>query len=388
MHILESYATSCGLKIDKPLIMEQFFPLPFEKYITIHGFAKFSSRCYDYWEEVLSLISPVLEANGIKILQVGGKDEPKLRKCICLNGQTSINQLTYVVRKSLLHVGVDSFPIHLASGHVKILGLYPNMYPSNSKPYWSNDSDVRLVEPDRGGKKPSFAANESPKEINNIKPECIAEHIFDLLGIPFNFPLNYEYFGELYNETTLELVPNSLISSYSVNVDGIRIRMDYLFNEEVLVENLKLKNASIVTNREINPSIISAFKDKIKQITYIIEEDNNPEFIRDAMEKGISCILTSYLPNDRINAHKINYMEYGIIVPQSIAKREDFNFSSKPSLLYKSRKFILSAGNVYPSKAALENNSPSNSFEPTLNTVIDSPSFWKEAKYFAFLSHK
>ena len=74
MHILESYATSCGLKIEKPYILEKLFPLPFERFITLHGYAKFKSRCYDYWEEVLDFASPVLDTHDIKVLQIGGKD--------------------------------------------------------------------------------------------------------------------------------------------------------------------------------------------------------------------------------------------------------------------------------------------------------------------------
>ena len=40
MHLIESYATSCGLKIDKPYCSSKFFPLNIDKYITFHPFTK------------------------------------------------------------------------------------------------------------------------------------------------------------------------------------------------------------------------------------------------------------------------------------------------------------------------------------------------------------
>ena len=36
MHLVEQYALSCGVKIDKPAVEVNFFPLPFDKYIIIH----------------------------------------------------------------------------------------------------------------------------------------------------------------------------------------------------------------------------------------------------------------------------------------------------------------------------------------------------------------
>jgi hypothetical protein len=46
MHILEQYALNCGVSISKPYISEEFFPLPFEKYITLHPKGKFPSISY------------------------------------------------------------------------------------------------------------------------------------------------------------------------------------------------------------------------------------------------------------------------------------------------------------------------------------------------------
>ena len=55
MHILESFATSCGLKIDKPYIYEKYYPLNIEKYIILETHDnKYQAKNYDYWQDVPS----------------------------------------------------------------------------------------------------------------------------------------------------------------------------------------------------------------------------------------------------------------------------------------------------------------------------------------------
>ena len=65
MHLIERYATSCGVKIDKPYIYETFFPVNVEKYISFQPFSKYPSKNYDYWDEVVAVISPYLQQNNI-----------------------------------------------------------------------------------------------------------------------------------------------------------------------------------------------------------------------------------------------------------------------------------------------------------------------------------
>jgi hypothetical protein len=383
MHILESYATSCGLKIDKPFIFEKFFPIPFDKYITLHGFAKFNSRRYDYWEEVLDFISPVLGDHGINILQVGGKEEPKLHNCINLNGQTNINQLAYVVRRSLLHVGIDSFPIHLASAYTKILGLYPNMFKEHSKPYWSKEEDVLLIEPDRNGHKPSYSANENPKVINNIKPEYIANKIFEMLGLKERINLTTILRGPNFNKINIEMIPNSVIEINGI--DTLLVRMDLYHNEQFLLEQLKRTKCNIVTKNPINIDILKSFKGKIEQIVYFIDENNDPLFVKSLQKIGLNCVLISEMSKEEVDKKKFDYLDFGFISqklspnPTDIEKIKEIGVQN---LVYKSNKFLISEGKIYPSVAAWKKNAPISSLRPEYCGVIDSEEFWRDMENF------
>ena len=62
MHLIERYASACGVKISRPYIYDKYFPLPFDKYITFQPYSKYDSKNYDYWDEVILLILPYLKA--------------------------------------------------------------------------------------------------------------------------------------------------------------------------------------------------------------------------------------------------------------------------------------------------------------------------------------
>ena len=119
MKLVETYAANSGLTISKPFIYEKFFPLNVDKYITIHKEVKYPSRKYLYWQEVVDILNPILQENNIKILQVGTKEDEPLSNVMSSLGMTSLNQLAYIVKNTMLHVGVDSFPVHLASSYDK-----------------------------------------------------------------------------------------------------------------------------------------------------------------------------------------------------------------------------------------------------------------------------
>ena len=177
-HLLETYALHCGVKIDKPWIYEQYYPLGEEKYITLQPTVHYQARQYDYWDEVIEFIHPPLESLGIKIIQLGVANDKGLRNCTWTQGSTSVGQAAYLIKHSMLHAGVDSSGIHFASAYgKKIVGLYCNQWINSTRPYWSSAKDVCLLEPDRTKRKPSFAAEEHPKTINEIKPEKIAKNI-------------------------------------------------------------------------------------------------------------------------------------------------------------------------------------------------------------------
>ncbi|WP_396275003.1 glycosyltransferase family 9 protein [Hyphomonas sp.] len=367
MHILEQYALNCGLKIGKPFIHEKYFPLPLEKYITFNPFGKFNSRKYSYWQDVIDLLSPILSKENIGIVQIGGKDEIAYNNCLPLMGQTNFNQTAYIINNSLLHFGVDSFPIHMASYFdKKIVALYCNMYAQQSKPYWSSPQNIKLIQANLNGKKPSYAAEENPKTINNIKPEEIVYSILELLNIKNNISQETIFIGDKYGSLLLESIPSVILPPNLFPNVVLNIRYDYIneIKEDDYIctlNNLNIRNCCIITDKPIDINRFAQIKDKISNIFYDISSNKiDVNFINSVKFLGIKIDFIFKKSNESndidLNNKKLELIEY----PEQINIIENSNNIEmiKDSTFYKSKKLLFASNNVYLSKAAYIENKP------------------------------
>lgn len=372
MHLIEAYALSCGVKIDKPFILESFFPLPFEKYISFQPFSK-PSKNYDYWQEVINLILPHLIDNNINIVQIGAEKEQVLQNCYGVVGQTDIRQAAYIIKNGLLHVGADSFGAHIASGFgKKIVALYSNNNVNNVKPYWSKESDIILLEPKRNNK-PNYSFDENPKSINSIEPEKIAQSILQLLGISNNLNMIQTiYKGKLYNNRLFHIVPDHVVQR-TQNINHCVYRMDMFFNEANLNNQLKLMPCIIATNQSIDINILKQNKQHIIGVNVFIEDQSILPFVKDLKESNIKYQMYSYLSKEDLNKYKIDFMEYGIISKINLKHPnvEELINKANHKLFYKSNNYILSKGNVYLSEKAFFDNKPVSSINENIQELYN-----------------
>ena len=383
MHIIERYALSCGLKIDNPYIYPKFFPIIPQKFITLHGSSK-PSKVYDYWQEVIDILYPILKIAKIDIIQIGDKDSKIYGMCYSVVGQTSIGQVAYLVSKTELHLGVDSFPMHLAGYFDKpIVALFSNCYPQNARPYWGDPNKHKIIS-SKLNHKPSFSHIENPKSINTILPETIAKSVCELLNLPFEHKYQTIFLGENPNNL-VETVPNQVLNSKNFGLDFLVVRMDFLFNEQCLAQQLSVCPCSIITDKPINPQLITQFKSQIKEIHYEITSKSEPNFLRFLRQLGIKFNLFSYLGVEEVKPLKLALMDFGLInlVPScSIANLQELKKQGK--IFYKSSKFTLSSGKIYPSKYAYLNDLPIGTIGNHLCQLPENEEleFWKEKLHF------
>ena len=369
MHILEQYALNCGLKIGKPHIYEKFFPMPFEKYITFNPFGKFNSRKYSYWQEVVDLLLPILNKNNIHIVQIGGKDEPGYQNCFQLMGQTSFNQTAHIINNSLLHFGVDSFPIHIASHFdKKIVGLYCNMYASQSKPYWSNEKNVILLQADLNGKKPSYAAEENPKTIDRIKPETIANSIIKLLNLEEKINFETTFIGDKYGHLLLESTPSTIVPPNILPNILLNIRFDYVKTIEEkdyvsIFNNLNIRDCAFITDKFIDLKKFYNLKHKIKNIFYdITSAEIDFNFLNELYSLNFKVDFVfnkSKESNEEIlNSKKLQLINHQEVINIIENTNQDFKNLVQSSLFYKSKKLLFADNKIYLSKAGYLENKP------------------------------
>lgn len=382
MHLVEAYATNCGLKIDKPFILEKYFPLDLEKFITFSCSSE-QPKTYDYWPDVSDIILPYLKNENISILQIGRQADKIFPGAFSTNGQATPNHMAYLIKRSLLHFGTDDFSNHIANIYDKrIVSLYSNSISNNFKPYFGDRSKHKLIESPRSGNRPTCAQMENPKTINQIKPEEIACEILDSLNIKHKIKYKTLFMGHSYFNKIVETVPNQAVNITNLRASNIIVRMDFFFNEEFLIKQLQVCPCSIVTNKPINIKILTDFKKNVKELVYFIDEGHDPQFVDSLQKKAINYALLSRESEEDLEKYKIYYMDYGIIYSKKIPVNELLN--KNENLFYKSSKLTLSDGKMYPSRYAYENNLPIK-HQNEISKVVKDPLLFEESEHFYFL---
>ena len=388
MHLVEQYALACSSKAGSPYIHEKYFPLPFDKYITFSPFSK-PSKNYDYWRDVLSMLLPDFQKLGIVIVQIGGKEDKAFEGCYNLCGKTSINQTAYLIKRGLLHLGTDTFATHIASHfQKKIVSLYSHSPIQNCGPFWSESSDVILLESDRKGQRHSYAIEENPKTINTIKPEKIACSVFKLFGIDVKVKNETVWMGPKWNLEFLEVVPTSVVNfSKPAPKDRCVIRMDYHFDEKVMEEQLLCNPGLIVTNKPISIEVLNRTKNLIEQVIYLIrDEDFDIDFSRELEKNNIRNSVFTNLKNGSLKKLKYDLLNLN----KPIAHIEDKSSKNLPNykeldlkkLKFRSRKFIIKEDKIYPGRAAFLNDVTINNFTPEPIPIFNQDEFWEEMDFF------
>ena len=344
-HLAEEYAKCCGVRIGKPVLKPHFFPVPFEKYITIHNDKKIQAKEYNFWPEVIDLLK--LHLGDIKILQIGAFGEETIEGVDRHLPTNSLKQCSYIIKKSLGHVGIDSVPVHIASAFDKpVVGIYAHTYANTCDPLWNKNSKAIVIESDRDGNRPSFALEENPKTINLIKPEKIAQAVLDVLGIDKKINEETVYMGPRSIFNCIEVVPSEI-----TNFQGgpVSVRMDLSHNEKVLKHILGFTTAEVVTANPISADIL--FSKRITRITYEAPEFDE-DFVKLLKKTGLPTTLVC-TKEKNISKQRVKYFDYLIHLdkkPKVISDNKKLlEGRNLNSLKIKSRKKIICGNNIYES---------------------------------------
>ena len=359
-HFLQAYALLTGLKIERPQITAKYFPTAIGKnYITLHTDSELQPKQYSFWQDVVDYLHEPLEKHNIKIMQIGAKGAKPIKKCYSTCGLTTINNVAYLLQGSLMHLGVDSFPCHIASSYdIPVVALYGNTYPQQCGPYWGKNNTTLCGVPKN--EKPSYSIRENPKRINNIKVEDIAQAVLKKLGIEHKNKYRTIYIGHNYPKPSVDIVPDNPEALKVFNPNQlVTVRMDLAHNAEILQKYLLSHNCVIVTNKVIDINLLAHFKkngDRVKQIFYILTEDHSELFVKQLRSLNIPFQLLCEKGGD-LNSYKLIYMDYGLVSEKQYPKLNDFKeFEDvdRDKIYYKSNKYTLSNGKIYSSKEAMK----------------------------------
>jgi len=380
-HLIEEYAKNLGVKIGKPIFEPHFIPIVDEKYITIHVDNKINSKYYEFFPEVIDLIKPHLSANGYKIYQIGGDSDPLLNGVHKSYLGLSRKQSAYIIKNSSLHLGIDSFPVHLASAYdIPIVTLYSHIYPQNAYPYWSSKDKVKILEADRKGLKPCFGYDEKPKSIHTIKPEEVAKSVFDLLKIPYTKSINTLFIGEQYAKPLIEIVPNFFGHSDELKDRVLTIRADYEFNQEIFSHWCSTYKVEIVSEKPIDVNLLKTYKNNILNVVFYINDTDTftENYLNSAKNTGVQIQYRSKNKND-IQKIRMSYFDFPIELETEVDQNKINELKNIPNLKFLTKKDIFSKGKRYASKAHLDSDKV---FLDKVEDVIYNDQFWKDIEHY------
>ena len=336
-HLIEEYAKSCGVKIGTPILQPTFFPISFDKYITIHH-GDCNATYYDYWDEAIDILKPVLEKSGIKIIQILDKEGERINSAD-LNIICSKKQAAFIIKNSLCHVGTDSIYCNLAGEFNKpLLAIYSHTNPKNTRPWKFNKSKTKLLTSIPDDQRFSQDVNESPKTINNLLPEDICKNILSVLGIKKKIKFKTLLIGERFKDNCLDVIPSH---PSMVRHDKINVRMDICHNEANLLQIIKNNAVEITTHHPISDEILTSRR--ISVINYLTDEFNE-DFVKRVKSLGIHmnllCVSKENLPNQRFKffEHDIIFHDLKSIIEENAKK---LSLIADKKIKTKSNKAIL-----------------------------------------------
>lgn len=377
-NLLQTYSMNSGFNIRKCKPQEQFYPVP-EKYITLQTSSGMESKNYDYWLDVLEYIRPLLPE--YEILHIG-RDCPPLPHCTNLINQTTFPQTNYVLRNSSLHAGTDSFACHLAGTHnIPIVALYGPTTPVNHGPHFGSKDKQILIESHRNGKNPTFAAQESPKTINLIKPEEVANAVLKLLG---KDPISDEtlFIGKDYGKHYIELIPNSVVNPKSLGEQVPTIRCDYEYDENILAQNLASHKYSIITDKETNLDLYRQFRENIQTINYKVDIECDMSYVKKLRNIGVETRLWTD-DKESLNDIRFRFLDIEQI---HLVEYKHPEIEIPDGAKYKSFKYLLSGGKIYMSKRDWLDDRPIENPQKNILEIKNKDlDFFQELEYFRII---
>ncbi len=393
MKLLETYSRNCSVNIkNKPSLYQKFFPLgDLNKFITIQNKSGMSAKDYSYFQEVVDLLTPILNKEGIKIILLG-QDAPPLNNVINLSNQTSIGQAAFIIKKSLLHLSVDSWSCHYAGAEdVPLVALYGSTTVENHAPYHYNPDKSIFLESHRNGLKASFQREENSKMVDLIKPEEIAAAVCKLLNLSFSYPYKTLEIGKFFNNRILESDCSNVLNLQQIGINSIVMRLDYqkVPNYAVLMGQLQISKVSIVCSEPIPLNILQQYRQNIIEICYKIDSNHNPLFVKELMDNKIPVRLFSELPINQLNPIKLEYLDLPLIVHRGEPKMPDFlKDKNLANIYYKCAKNIISSGVFFQSLYDVKIKRQFNPNDPQPQNISNLEflgNLWTEQDYCIFL---
>jgi len=414
MKLVERYATACCATIGRQWALESFYPLPITRYITLHASSGMAAKNYPHYDEVVSLLARILNAQNIQIVQLGGKDDAPVPGCVHLQGKTDYHQSCYILKGSLLHLCNDTWTAHRAGEiGIPLVALYGSTSVANHSPYRFNAEKTALIESHRWGRNPSFASQEPVQSIGLIPPERVANEVLRILGITDLYPHQTRFKGLLSKHTVLDLVPNAVPAPTFLPELVLNVRMDLVHNEEVLAQVLATgRRINLLVNRPIaNLNLLGHYRPQILSYTHELGAPDTqlPSLAYVGTIKSVlphHAFFTREADAARLAHLRFQYLDHVSVEQAKDPTREDYlreallylNRADTPEnrldlerelaqtgggvLSFRTTRYVLSGNGIYLSYPHMTAGQSITSLADNVGKIVDDPLFFKDINHY------
>ena len=154
--------------------------------------------------------------------------------------------------------------------------------------------------------------------------------------------------------------------------------------ENSLYAQLQQRKCFVFTPKMLNLQVLSALKPNIAKLFYIINKENKDtslSFIKFLKEQSIPYEILSDLDEQETNNLKLEYFDYGILIPVKEAfKKTDFKPETTEGLKFLTNRRILAGGKMYLSYEHLKLGISVD--ETGQNAIIDSPELFGDSNFY------
>jgi len=366
MHIIKKISNLLNIEIDQdPNLFLEFYPLPFDNYITIYNDQTFPANTYDYFNDFIDDISTFLNEKNIKILQIiNSQNDLHIKNCYKINN-FNFYQLNYLIKNSLFHISTDSLTNEI-SGIFKIpsINLVGNRFAENSYSFFNRKNSKTIQ--GLSNVKPSFSSFEKNKSINKINTEKISDIFFSYFNCNNYHKYTTVYTGKHYDSNTFyEIIPNDFPSIKFNENSKISLRFDLIkdLNPEYFIQNFYQfcisQKYDVCVESLLPKELLNLLKINCQNLNFYITENTEISELNKYQKLGFSLRLKSKSKKDK--SLILKFLDFGeILFEKETIQSPTSGYFETNKLKFKSNKFFVQKDKLFPSFYYFEKNIPAN----------------------------
>ena len=347
-HIATVYAKDLGARVGKATIQDHFFPTTKDKYIACATKDSVECHQYDYWNVVFNLIGPILSKEKIGFIELEDNNNEY--------GSVTTKQKNNIIKNSMAYVGINNHYAQTACIYDKpCVSLLANTYPSVTRP----SKDAHVLHPDFSETKPSFSSSESPKRINEIKAEVVAQKILNVLNIDEKIDFKTKFIGSGFLAKNLEIYPDFFGVSEQLKNSHIVIRGDLHFDLNNIIQwSHFTQNAIVIKDAFPEGSVFDLSRNTKKIILYVDDiKDDLDRFLKELKQTKIEFDIVTK-KEESLQDLRLKYFDFKVF----LENQRDISNIVNENTKFISNKTFFAGGQTYNSYLSYKKLDNSNSF--------------------------